>query len=240
MSFKRDDGLIVALDFVDFQQTINFAKRLSPSNCKLKVGSVLFTLYGPKIVDKLIAMGFDVFLDLKFHDIPNTVALACKAACSLGVWMLTIHISSGEKALKDSVSEIQKNSKHIPLVVGVSVLTSLACQDAPFFFNESQFNSVIYNMGDLAVRSGLNGIVCSVEEVGFLKKHFSNNLMYVTPGIRMSVCSYDQKRVKTPYEAIVHGADYLVIGREITESNDPLATVNKILFDIEKARNSDQ
>ena len=220
--------IVVSLDFPNQEKTLDIVKKLDPSSCRLKVGKELFTSAGPDIVKKLIDMGFDVFLDLKFHDIPSTVARACTAAASLGVWMINVHASGGQQMLAAAREAIDRH-QHKPLLTAVTVLTSLNDNDLNSMGINNSVNEQVITLARLARQEGLDGVVCSAQEVAILKKEFGENFCLVTPGIRPSgTSSDDQSRIMTPAQAIAAGSHYLVIGRPVTQSPDPVATLMAI------------
>jgi orotidine-5'-phosphate decarboxylase len=220
--------VIVALDFDNLELAKSFVSQLSPSQCRLKVGKEMFTLFGPDWVRYLVGKGFDVFLDLKFHDIPNTVAKAVSAASKLGVWMVNVHASGGADMISAAKEAAQSASK-IPLLTAVTVLTSM---DERQFSAVYQSDDIAHKVRDLALLSqqaGADGVVCSAKEAQFLRNAVNREFCLVTPGIRPAGASLDdQKRVMTPKEAIQSGVDYLVIGRPITQSAKPFNTLEEI------------
>ena len=220
--------IIVALDVPEMAAAIALAARLDPKACRVKVGNELFTAAGPAVVAQLHERGFEVFLDLKYHDIPNTVAGACRAAARLGVWMLNVHASGGEammRAAREAVAGVARP----PLVIGVTLLTSLADADlAPVGFAGTARDNVV-RLARLARASGLDGVVCSAQEAPSLREATGDDFVLVTPGIRLASDALgDQARVVTPPEAVRLGAHYLVIGRPITGSPDPAASLESI------------
>ena len=220
--------IIVALD-MESERALELAKKLNPQECKVKVGSQLFTADGPIIIDKLNELGFDIFLDLKFHDIPNTVKKAVEVAIKMGVWMLNVHSLGGKEMLRAAYEVVEKVSIK-PLLVGVTVLTSLndkALKEVGLGLNtEDQ----VLLLAELCQTEGLNGVVCSANELSVLRKHLEEDFLLVTPGIRSSGQeSDDQKRISTASEAISNGADYIVIGREISNEIDPSKKIRQIL-----------
>jgi orotidine-5'-phosphate decarboxylase len=228
-----DCKVIVALDYADASSALNLVNQLDPSLCKLKVGKELFTAAGPQLVEKLVAKNFQVFLDLKFHDIPNTVAKACKAASDLGVWMLNVHASGGLEMMQAAKQAVD-NSANQPLLIAVTVLTSM---------NEAQFSLIgingtledhVIRLAKLTKQAGLDGVVCSAGETARLKKELGTNFCLVTPGIRPTNTSLDdQKRVASPAEAIKMGSHYLVIGRPITQTANPIEVLTAINQEIQ-------
>lgn len=229
MTFVNDSKIIIALDFKDEASTMLLVDQLEPSLCKLKVGKELFVRCGPGLVKKLINKGFAVFLDLKFHDIPNTVAAACQAAADMGVWMVNVHASGGRKMMHFAREAIDK-CEHKPLLIGVTVLTSLSRQDIAEVGLDIEPAEQVLRLARLASESGLDGVVCSPQEVSSLKREIGQEFCLVTPGVRPAGAAIgDQQRVMTPFEALRHGSDYLVIGRPITASSDPVAALESII-----------
>jgi len=221
--------IIIPLD-TSYEQSISLARSFTPDLCRLKVGNQLFTSSGPRVIDELCALGYEVFLDLKFHDIPNTVFEAVKSVADLEVWMTNIHISGGSNML-DSAKRALDSYKNPPLLIGVTMLTSLSHEDVKELgINDLSTN--IINLAQLAKDHDLDGVVCSAQEVSEIKRLFGNDFITVTPGIRPVSTEDDQTRVSTPQEAIKNGSDYLVIGRPITASKNPLESLEKILRDI--------
>ena len=220
--------IIVALD-MESKRALELAKKLNPQECKVKVGSQLFTADGPIIIEKLNELGFDIFLDLKFHDIPNTVKKAVETVIKMGVWMLNVHSLGGKEMLRAAYEVVEKVSIK-PLLVGVTVLTSLndkALKEVGLGLNtEDQ----VLLLAELCQAEGLNGVVCSANELSILRKHLDEDFLLVTPGIRSSeIEKDDQKRISTASEAISNGADYIVIGREISNEIDPSKKIRQIL-----------
>lgn len=222
-----DPRVIVALDYPSAEAALEFARRVNPQLCRLKVGKELFTVAGPQLVEKLVSMGFSVFLDLKFHDIPNTVAQACKSAAQLGVWMVNVHTLGGRRMMETAREALEALPQR-PLLIGVTVLTSM---------NEADLAEIglpapaiqVERLARLAKASGLDGVVCSAQESALLKAACGREFKLVTPGIRPATASLDdQNRVMTPEAAMAAGSDYLVIGRPITQSADPVATLQSI------------
>lgn len=221
--------IVVALDYPTQAQALAMAKQLDPTQCRVKVGKELFTSAGPQVVDALHKLGFEVFLDLKFHDIPNTCAKACAAAADLGVWMVNVHASGGRRMMEAARNEIDKAS-HQPLLIGVTVLTSMEQADlAELGLNVSPIEQV-ERLAKLTQSSGLDGVVCSAKEVELISKVCGKDFLTVTPGIRPAGTEQgDQRRVLTPAQAKAAGVHYMVIGRPITQAVDPkLACANII------------
>ena len=225
--------IVVALDFDNATDAMALASQLDANICRVKVGKELHTAAGPQVVEALMARGFEVFLDLKFHDIPHTVASACKVAASQGVWMVNVHASGGQKMLDAARNAIESTSATATLLIGVTVLTSLAQADLPEIGLEPNLPAAVLRYAELVRNAHLDGIVCSALEATWLRDHFGKKFKLVTPGIRLAEdAKDDQARVVTPVEAIKMGAHYLVIGRSITASVDPIATLNKINDDL--------
>jgi orotidine-5'-phosphate decarboxylase len=226
----NDPKIIVALDYPNAAPALALADRLEHSLCRLKVGKELFTATGPSLLEKLMQRGFEIFLDLKFHDIPNTTAQACKAAASLGVWMLNVHALGGRKML-EAAREAIARSEEQPKLIAVTVLTSMAQPDLSEIGINATPADMVLRLATVARDSGLDGVVCSAQEAALLRKHCGNEFCLVTPGIRPASASRDdQSRVMTPQAAMQAGSSYLVIGRPITQAVDPL----RALLDINR------
>jgi orotidine-5'-phosphate decarboxylase len=224
--------VIVALDFPQAKPALDLVARLDPAQCRVKVGKELFTAAGPQFVETLVKRGFDVFLDLKFHDIPNTVAGACKVAASLGVWMVDVHALGGGAMMRAAREALDKSS-HQPLLIGVTVLTSLGDDEMASVGLQGTAAENVLRLSKLAQQSGLDGVVCSSQEAQLLRKEIGSSFALVTPGIRLAGAEKDdQSRVLTPVAALQAGANYLVIGRPITQAADPLGTLVMINSDI--------
>lgn len=220
--------IIIALDYPDSRQALEMVERLEPGRCRLKVGKELFTRGGPQLVENLVGKGYDVFLDLKYHDIPNTVAGACAAAADLGVWMVNVHTLGGSKMMA-AAREAIGNARHQPLLIGVTILTSMGEQDIADIGLTGTAAENVARLAGLAEASGLDGVVCSPKEVEMLRGQRGTNFKLVTPGIRPSwAAKGDQTRITTPADAINMGSNYLVIGRPITAADDPMAALEKI------------
>ena len=227
--------IIVPLDVPEADAALALAARLDPKLCRVKVGKELFVAAGPAVVARLQERGFEVFLDLKFHDIPNTVAGACRSAARLGVWMMDIHASGGS-AMMRAAREAVDGVARPPLLVAVTVLTSLADDElAQVGFTGSAADNV-ERLARLARASGMDGVVCSAREAPVVRRATGSDFLLVTPGIRLSSdAKADQARVATPREAVRAGSDYLVIGRPITGAADPAATLESIRISLEDA-----
>lgn len=226
---KTDPRIVVALDFDQINKAEAFVDKLDPTLCRLKVGKEMFTHFGPNFVTALVNKNFDVFLDLKFHDIPNTVAKACQAAADLGVWMVNVHASGGPKMMEFARESLDKYSANRPLLIAVTVLTSMDQQQLKAIGINSIPEQQVLNLANLTYNCGLDGVVCSAQESSLLKSSIAEEFKLVTPGIRPEGSAKgDQMRVMTPKQAIQAGSDYLVIGRPITQSADPLSTLIEI------------
>jgi orotidine-5'-phosphate decarboxylase len=228
--------VIVALDFPEAAQALAMAARLDPALCRVKVGKELFVAAGPAILDQLHARGFEIFLDLKFHDIPNTVAGACRAAARQGVWMVNVHASGGRammRAAREAVAAVPRP----PLLIAVTILTSLAEGDLDEVGLGGSVLSNVERLARLTQACGLDGVVCSAHEAAALRAALGPAFALVTPGIRLpGAARDDQARILTPAEAIRQGAHYLVIGRPITQAADPVATLQSIASSVEAER----
>ncbi|MCP8689754.1 orotidine-5'-phosphate decarboxylase [Marinobacterium sedimentorum] len=229
--------VLVALDYPDQAQAIAMAQRLDPAQCRLKVGKELFTRSGPAIVETLQGRGFDVFLDLKFHDIPNTTAKAVRAAAELGVWMVNVHASGGRRMMEAARNEIDSVVGSKTLLIAVTVLTSMERQDLCDIGIDIEPLEQVKRLAQLTERSGLDGVVCSAQEVGPLRGLIGADFKLVTPGIRpANADAGDQRRIMTPAQAVQAGSDYLVIGRPITQAADPLAVLESIQQELAQIR----
>ena len=232
---KRTHRIIVALDHPTGEEALALVSRLEPHACAFKVGKELFTREGPPIVRALVARGQPVFLDLKYHDIPNTVAAACQAAAALGVWMINVHVSGGPEMLRAARASLEGWQPR-PLLIGVTVLTSLSGADlAAVGIPDSPAGQVL-RLTRLAHQCGLDGVVCSPQEIAAVKQACGADWLPVTPGIRSAEASLDdQQRVATPAAAVHAGGDYLVIGRPITRASDPARALAAITAEIASA-----
>ncbi|MDO9386613.1 MAG: orotidine-5'-phosphate decarboxylase [Thiobacillus sp.] len=225
--------IIVALDFSDADSALALVARLDPALCRLKVGKELFTAAGPDLVRTLVARGFEVFLDLKFHDIPNTAAAACRAAAGLGVWMLNVHASGGRRMMAAAQAALADLPKP-PLLIAVTVLTSMSAEDLGEVGISAAPADQVLRLARLAHACKLDGVVCSAPEAAMLRAELGVGFRLVTPGIRPAgFDAGDQRRVMTPAEALRAGATDLVIGRPVTAAADPLAALERIQSDIQ-------
>ncbi|RZQ54443.1 orotidine-5'-phosphate decarboxylase [Pseudoalteromonas phenolica] len=232
MSQHDSKKVLIALDYDNEQAALDFVKQLSPHTCRLKVGKEMFTYFGPQFVKQLVDLGFDVFLDLKFHDIPNTVAKAVTAAAELGVWMVNVHASGGLEMMQKAKEALAKYENG-PLLIAVTVLTSMdQAQLSRLGVDKTPQEQVLY-LAKLAQEAGLDGVVCSAQEAESLKTELGVDFKLVTPGIRpIGADVGDQKRIMTPKKAVEAGSDYLVIGRPITKAEDPVKALEAINLEI--------
>ena len=230
-----DSRVIVALDYADCGRAFELVGQLDPSRCRVKVGKELFTVGGPQVVRELIAQGFDVFLDLKFHDIPSTVEGACRAASDLGVWMLNVHAAGGRHMMEAARRAIE-SVRPRPYLIAVTMLTSLDRDDIREVGFSGTVRDNVRRLVRLASSSGLDGVVCSPQELSCLRKEHAHEFLAVTPGIRAAGSDRsDQKRVMSPLEAIQFGASYIVVGRPITGAPDPLEALFAIESEVAKS-----
>lgn len=229
-----DSKIIVALDYANAASAQALVARLDPALCKLKVGKELFTAAGPAFVESLVKQQYDVFLDLKFHDIPNTVAKACQAAANLGVWMLNVHASGGLPMMQAAQEGLDKAyGVNAPLLIAVTVLTSMNEQTLQTLGIQRSLSDHVLSLATLTQQAGLKGVVCSAQEASMLKQALGPDFCLVTPGIRPADANQDdQTRIVTPKEALSLGSHYLVIGRPITQAPDPIVALNTIIKNI--------
>ncbi|MCU7796470.1 MAG: orotidine-5'-phosphate decarboxylase [Candidatus Thiodiazotropha sp. (ex Myrtea spinifera)] len=225
--------VIVALDYPNQAKAEELVDRLDPTLCRLKVGKEMFTRFGPPFVESLRKRGFEIFLDLKFHDIPNTVAAACDAAADLEVWMMNLHASGGRRMMVAARERLEQRS-HKPLLVAVTILTSLSEEDiAEVGFRGEPADNVL-RLANLTKAAGLDGVVCSPLEAVEIRRQIGDEFMLVTPGVRPKTATQDdQRRVMTPGEAITAGSSYLVVGRPITAASDPIQALKAINAEID-------
>nr|WP_320136917.1 orotidine-5'-phosphate decarboxylase [uncultured Amphritea sp.] len=229
--------VIVALDYPDKLSALNMADQLDPQKCRVKVGKELFTRAGPAVVEALHGKGFDVFLDLKFHDIPNTTAKAVRAAAELGVWMVNVHASGGRRMMEAARNELDQVNGANTLLIAVTVLTSMERQDLADIGLDIEPLEQVKRLALLTQKSGLDGVVCSAQEVKPLRQIVTPDFQLVTPGIRPAdAATGDQKRIMTPGEAISAGSTHLVIGRPITQADEPVTALARIQQEIFAAR----
>ncbi|OXX26457.1 orotidine-5'-phosphate decarboxylase [Vibrio sp. V08_P9A1T1] len=230
----KDQRVIVALDYEQQAEALAFVDKIDPNSCRLKVGKEMFTLFGPDFVRELHKRGFSVFLDLKFHDIPNTCSKAVRAAAELGVWMVNVHASGGERMMSASRQILEPYGNDRPLLIAVTVLTSMEQADLRGIGIDVAPKEHVMRLASLTQNAGLDGVVCSAQEAHMLKSHLGQEFKLVTPGIRpIGSETGDQRRIMTPSEAIKAGSDYLVIGRPITQATRPdevLKAINDTLI----------
>jgi orotidine-5'-phosphate decarboxylase len=221
--------VIVALDYAAAEDALRFVDTLDPALCRVKVGKELFTQAGPELVRELHKRKFDVFLDLKFHDIPATTAKAVKAAADLGVWMVNVHASGGEAMLRAAVDALKPYGDKRPLLIAVTVLTSMDDTELEALGVDGPVSAQVLKLATLTSDCGLDGVVCSAQEAGLLRGTLAEDFLLVTPGIRPADSERDdQKRIMTPAEAVAAGVDYLVMGRPVRNAADPVATLRDI------------
>ena len=226
--WPKTKGLIVALDFDDERSAMALIEQLDPQSCALKVGNEMFTRFGPDWVRTLVAMGFRIFLDLKFHDIPNTVARSCAAAAELGVWMLNVHASGGVAMMAAARNALPTESR--PLLIAVTVLTSMSADETQAMGVGVSLEQRVCDLAKLAQNSHLDGVVCSPWEVASIKASCGEDFITVTPGIRLPTDTLDdQSRIMTPAQALSEGSDFLVVGRPITRAAAPQQVIHSIL-----------
>ena len=225
----QDPKVIVALDYANEVDALAFVERVSPELCRLKVGKEMFTLFGPAFVRTLVNKGFDVFLDLKFHDIPNTVAKAVAASAELGVWMVNVHASGGLRMMTAAKEALRPYGERAPHLIAVTVLTSMEQDELARVGVSGPLQEHVLRLAALTQEAGLDGVVCSAQEASLLKSRLGKEFKLITPGIRPAGAELgDQRRVLTPVEACAQGSDYLVIGRPITQASNPAATLKSI------------
>lgn len=229
MKQSTTSQVVVALDYENRRDALSFVEKVTPEVCRLKIGKEMFTRFGPEFVSLLTHKGFDVFLDLKFHDIPNTVAKAVKAAADMGVWMVNVHASGGLKMMSAAKDILSSYGDDAPLLIAVTVLTSMDESDLLGINITKSANEQVMDLARLTQQAGLDGVVCSAQEATVLKAELGQDFKLVTPGIRPAgFAANDQKRIVTPEQAVKDGADYLVIGRPITKAEDPVAVLEQI------------
>jgi orotidine-5'-phosphate decarboxylase len=237
---RNEPRVIVALDFPGGEQAAAFVDRLEPGSCRLKVGKELFTREGPALVRRFVEQGHDVFLDLKFHDIPNTVARACEAAAALGVWMVNVHASGGSRMMQAARQALASDSdERRPRLIAVTVLTSMGKDDLAELGITAEPEQQVLRLARLAQVAGLDGVVCSPQEAALLRSEIGDAFTLVTPGVRPRGASLDdQTRVLTPGDARRQGSDYLVMGRPITQAADPLSVLAAVNRELQEADRS--
>ena len=218
---------LIALDFDSLDEVSKIISLLNKDLFRLKVGKQLFTSEGPKAIEMLSDLGFEVFLDLKLHDIPNTVSKALKNINDLGVWMTNIHLMGGKEMISESV-EVMKNLKNEMILIGVSVLTSLDKTNLSEIGFHKSTEDLVIDLATLGKDCGVDGVVCSINDVSAIKSSFGSDFITVTPGVRMSQTNEDQKRSGSVYDAIKFGSDFVVIGRELTKADNPSEVIKKL------------
>jgi len=239
VSFCKDNKrILVALDYSEERQALDMIAMLDPDLCRVKIGKELFTRCGPLFVKRVVNEGFDVFLDLKFHDIPNTTANACLAAADLGIWMMNVHALGGRNMMTTAKEALLKHGYDDTLLIGVTILTSMGPEDlcAIGLHNDPAEN--VIRLAKLASESGLDGVVCSAQEVSMIRADLGDEFILVTPGVRPLGASLDdQKRIMTPSKALESGSDFLVIGRPITKAKEPAKSLQQIYGEINAVLN---
>ncbi len=226
---QQASKVVVALDYDNQNDALSFVDKISADSCRLKVGKEMFTHFGPTFVTTLVERGFDVFLDLKFHDIPNTVAKAVKAAADLGVWMVNVHAIGGSKMMMAAKQALAEYGDDAPLLIAVTVLTSMDESDLAEVGVTCRSHEQVMMLAKLTADAGLDGVVCSAQEASELKSQLGADFQLITPGIRPEgFAAGDQKRIVTPKQAVLNGSDYLVIGRPVTQSDDPVTVLAQI------------
>jgi orotidine-5'-phosphate decarboxylase len=227
--------IVVALDVSDEASLDRLLKQLPPELCRVKIGKELFTNLGPKAIELCHNQGHEVFLDLKFHDIPNTCAMAVRSAARMGVWMVNVHASGG-RAMMEASRDLLAGESHQPLLIGVTVLTSMTPNDLSEIGVPDDPVTQVLRLARLAKASGLDGVVCSAEEAPKLKAELGSEFTLVTPGIRPTWAAHDdQARIVTPASALANGSDYLVIGRPITRADSPADALQRIADELAHA-----
>ncbi len=230
---RTEPRVIIALDFPAQARAMELVEQLDPALCRLKVGKEMFTRYGPPFIEALRKQEFDIFLDLKFHDIPNTVAAACDAAADLGVWMMNLHASGGRRMMQAARDRLAQRATP-PLLVAVTILTSLASEDIAEVGYTGEPAENVLRLAQLTHDAGLDGVVCSPREAVEIRRRIGDQFLLVTPGVRpKSAAADDQRRVMTPGEAIAAGSSYLVVGRPITAAADPIDALRQINAEID-------
>lgn len=230
---NRDPRLVIALDFADRESADALVRQLDPALCRLKMGKELFTRAGPACIEQWQARGFDVFLDLKYHDIPNTVAAACRAAADLGVWMVNVHALGGRRMLEAARDAIGRESGR-PLLIAVTVLTSMEDADLSDLGLNVSTTDLVLRLAEVSRDAGCDGVVCAAEEAAAMRSRYGEDFVLVTPGIRPAGSSSgDQRRTMTPAEAVQAGADYLVVGRPVTAAPDPVSALRELAAELD-------
>lgn len=237
MALSQTSPVLVALDYHDMNSALHFVDQIEPGSCRLKVGKEMFTLFGPQLVKTLQQRGFEIFLDMKFHDIPNTTARAVAAAADLGVWMVNVHASGGARMMNAAREALLPYGEQAPLLIAVTVLTSMDAEDLLGLGITLSPAEQAERLAKLTRECGLDGVVCSAHEAARFKQAIGHDFKLVTPGIRpQGSDAGDQRRVMTPQQARLAGVDYMVIGRPVTQSTDPAATLKALLQDLESVK----
>ena len=218
---------IIALDVNSLEEIKSLISIIDKDLFRLKVGKQLFTSQGPSAIDELRSLGFDIFLDLKLHDIPNTVSKSLANICNMGVWMSNIHLLGGREMVEEASSTVKKINSEM-ILVGVTILTSLNENNLIELGFKSSSEEISLNLAQLGKENGIDGVVCSIEDTSAIKASLGSNFLSVTPGVRMLQENDDQKRSGSIYDAINYGSDYVVVGREITQAKDPEGVLKKI------------
>ncbi len=230
---ENSNRILVALDFPDEKMALEMLSMLDPKLCRIKIGKELFARCGPTFVRRVVNEGYDVFLDLKFHDIPNTTANACLAAADLGVWMMNVHVLGGRRMMVAAKEALIQHGYHEILLIGVTILTSMEGDDLIDIGLQGSPSDNVIRLAKLAFASGLDGVVCSAQEAPMIRTELANDFVLVTPGIRPKGASFDdQKRIMTPAKALGNGANYLVVGRPITKVDDPVQALQGIYSEV--------
>jgi orotidine-5'-phosphate decarboxylase len=240
MRINAEDRFIVALDVSSLEEAEKLLSKLSGTVKVFKIGKELFTSAGPEIVRRVHSQGGKVFLDLKFHDIPNTVAGACTAATKLGVFMLNVHASGGRKMMSMAADAVQKaaseTGKSTPILLGVTVLTSMGAEDLAEVGVSKNLQTQVQDLAKLSKQCGLGGVVASGQEIELIRNAVGNDFYIVTPGVRPAwAAAGDQKRIVTPKEAMDRGASFIVVGRPITHADNPKYAAEQILNEIKSS-----
>ena len=218
---------IIALDVSSLEEIKDLLSKVDKDLFRLKVGKQLFTSQGPKVIDKLRSLGFDIFLDLKLHDIPNTVSKSLANICNLGVWMSNIHLLGGQEMIEAASSTVKRSNSEM-ILVGVTILTSLNKNNLVDLGFNSSAEEITVKLAKLGKQNGIDGVVCSIEDISGIKASLGGDFLSVTPGVRMVQDNDDQKRSGSIYDAIQFGTDFVVVGREITQAKNPEGVLKKI------------
>ena len=218
---------IIALDVSSLEEIKSLLAIIDKDLFRLKIGKQLFTSQGPKAIDELRSLGFDIFLDLKLHDIPNTVSKSLANICNLGVWMSNIHLLGGQEMIREASATVKKSNSDM-ILVGVTILTSLNENNLVELGFNSSAEEIAIKLAKLGKQNGVDGVVCSIEDISGIKASLGGDFLSITPGVRMSQDNDDQKRSGSIYNAIQFGTDFVVVGREITQAKNPEGVLKKI------------